>query len=103
MESGILANYLVISGRASVTEGGASELLPQLAQVYMGPGTKFPANSESERCDVVLITSGQGVPLVSIRCVFHIYNVGEEIQHSRSGNTMSSFLSLTLLVSLHSE
>ena len=41
-----LDNYLVISGRARVTEGGAPELLNQLAQVYIGPGTKFlPDNS----------------------------------------------------------
>jgi PPOX class probable F420-dependent enzyme len=31
-------NYLVITGRARITEGGAPELLYQLAQVYKGPG-----------------------------------------------------------------
>lgn len=43
--SGVLDNYLVISGRARITEGGAPELLHQLAQVYVGPGTKFPAEN----------------------------------------------------------
>jgi PPOX class probable F420-dependent enzyme len=43
--SGILDNYLVISGRARITEGGAPELLHRLAQVYIGPGTKFPAEN----------------------------------------------------------
>jgi hypothetical protein len=36
-----LDNYLVINGRAKVTEGGASELLNQLAQIYIAPGTTF--------------------------------------------------------------
>ena len=34
-------NYLAINGRARVTEGGASELLNQLAQIYIAPGTTF--------------------------------------------------------------
>lgn len=42
-KTGVLDNYLVISGRARITEGGAPELLHQLAQVYVGPGTQFPA------------------------------------------------------------
>ncbi len=42
-KTGLLENYLVISGRARITEGGAPELLHQLAQVYLGPGTEFPA------------------------------------------------------------
>lgn len=36
-----LDNYLVINGRASVTEGGAPQLLNQLAQIYIAPGTIF--------------------------------------------------------------
>ena|ERR1051326_8147705 len=43
--TGLLDNYLVISGRARITEGGAPELLHRLAQVYIGPGTKFPAEN----------------------------------------------------------
>jgi len=36
-----LDNYLVINGRARITEGGASELVNQLAQIHMAPGTTF--------------------------------------------------------------
>ncbi|MEX0667834.1 MAG: PPOX class F420-dependent oxidoreductase [Acidimicrobiia bacterium] len=34
--------YAVISGRARVSEGGALELMDELAPAYMGPGAKFP-------------------------------------------------------------
>ncbi len=37
-----LVEYLVIHGRARITEGGAAEILQQLAHVYLGPGVKFP-------------------------------------------------------------
>jgi PPOX class probable F420-dependent enzyme len=37
-----LDNYLVVEGTARVTDGGAPELLQRLAEVYMGPGVKFP-------------------------------------------------------------
>jgi PPOX class probable F420-dependent enzyme len=37
-----LVEYLVVHGRARVTEGGAPELLQQLAHVYLGPDVKFP-------------------------------------------------------------
>jgi PPOX class probable F420-dependent enzyme len=33
-----LDNYLVINGRARITEGGAPELVNQLAQIYIAPG-----------------------------------------------------------------
>jgi Pyridoxamine 5'-phosphate oxidase len=36
-----LDNYLVINGLARVTEGGAPQLLNQLAQIYISPGTTF--------------------------------------------------------------
>ncbi len=36
-----LDNYLVLYGRARVTEGGAPELLQRLAETYIGPGVKF--------------------------------------------------------------
>lgn len=36
-----LDNYLVINGRATITEGGAPELLNQLAQIYIAPGTTY--------------------------------------------------------------
>jgi PPOX class probable F420-dependent enzyme len=37
-----LVQYLVIYGTARITEGGAPELLQQLAHVYLGPGVRFP-------------------------------------------------------------
>jgi PPOX class probable F420-dependent enzyme len=37
-----MQNYLVVEGTATITEGGAPELLQRLAEVYVGPGTKFP-------------------------------------------------------------
>ncbi len=37
-----MRNYLVVHGRARITEGGAPELLNRLAQTYVGPGTSFP-------------------------------------------------------------
>jgi hypothetical protein len=36
-----LDNYLVINGRAKITEGGAPNLVNQLAQIYIAPGTTF--------------------------------------------------------------
>ncbi len=40
--TGGLSNYLVVYGRARVTEGGAPELLQRLAETYIGQGVKFP-------------------------------------------------------------
>lgn len=37
-----LDEYVVVRGRARVTEGGAAELLQRLAHVYLGPDVKFP-------------------------------------------------------------
>ena len=37
-----LDEYIVIHGRARVTEGGAPELLQRLAHVYLGPDVTFP-------------------------------------------------------------
>lgn len=37
-----LNSYLVLRGRARVTEGGAPELLQRLAATYIGPGVTFP-------------------------------------------------------------
>ena len=34
--------YLVLYGRATITEGGAPELLQKLAYTYIGPGVTFP-------------------------------------------------------------
>jgi PPOX class probable F420-dependent enzyme len=41
-----LAEYLVIHGRARVTEGGAAELLQRLARTYLGPDVKFPPGDD---------------------------------------------------------
>ena len=37
-----LKEYLVVHGRARITEGGAPELLQRLAHVYVGPDVVFP-------------------------------------------------------------
>jgi hypothetical protein len=37
-----LTEYVVLYGEAHIEEGGAPELLQRLAEVYMGPGVKFP-------------------------------------------------------------
>ncbi len=38
-----LLEYIVIDGRARITEGGAAELLQRLARTYIGPDAVFPA------------------------------------------------------------
>ena len=35
-------NYLVVYGRARITEGGARDLLQRLAETYLGPEVKYP-------------------------------------------------------------
>ena len=37
-----LKEYLVVHGRARVTQGGAADLLQRLAHVYLGPDVVFP-------------------------------------------------------------
>lgn len=37
-----LREYLVVYGTARVTEGGAAEMLQDLADTYLGPGVVFP-------------------------------------------------------------
>lgn len=37
-----LMQYLVVHGRARITEGGAPELLQELAYRYLGPDVRFP-------------------------------------------------------------
>ncbi len=41
-----LTEYLVVHGRARITEGGAAALLQQLAHVYLGPDVKFPTTDD---------------------------------------------------------
>jgi PPOX class probable F420-dependent enzyme len=38
-----LRQYAVLRGTATVEEGGAAELLQELAHVYLGPEVRFPA------------------------------------------------------------
>jgi len=40
-----LQEYLVIYGRARITEGGAANLLQRLAHIYLGPNVEFPPAS----------------------------------------------------------
>ena len=37
-----MRNCLVVHGQARITAGGAPELLHELAQTYVGPGTTLP-------------------------------------------------------------
>lgn len=37
-----MCHYLVVHGRARITEGGAPDLLHRLAQTYIRPGVAFP-------------------------------------------------------------
>jgi hypothetical protein len=37
-----LQEYVVVHGRAQITEGGAADLLQRLARVYLGPEVEFP-------------------------------------------------------------
>lgn len=41
-----LLEYLVVYGTARVVEGGAPELLQELAHTYIGPDVKFPPISD---------------------------------------------------------
>jgi len=38
-----LREYLVVHGHATIEEGGAAELLQELAHVHLGPEVRFPA------------------------------------------------------------
>jgi PPOX class probable F420-dependent enzyme len=51
-----MRHYLVVHGRARITEGGAPELLHELAQTYVGPGTRFPPMADPPPGVVVRIT-----------------------------------------------
>ena len=37
-----MTNYLAITGTARIVEGGAPELLTELAEVMLGPNSNFP-------------------------------------------------------------
>lgn len=51
-----LNEYVVVSGRARVCDGGAPELLQQLARVYLGPGVRFPPMDDPPPGVVLRIT-----------------------------------------------
>jgi PPOX class probable F420-dependent enzyme len=51
-----LKQYLVIHGRARITDGGAADLLQRLAHVYLGPDVKFPPMHDPPPGQVLRIT-----------------------------------------------
>ena len=55
-DSSGLDHYLVVHGRARVTNGGAPELLQRLAHVYLGPDVRFPPMDEPPPGYVLRIT-----------------------------------------------
>jgi PPOX class probable F420-dependent enzyme len=52
-----LDHYLVVHGTAAVVDGGAPELLQQLAEVYLGAGVRFPPFDNPPPGHVVRITA----------------------------------------------
>ena len=52
-----LLQYLVVHGRARLTEGGAPELLQELAYRYLGPDVKFPPMPDPPPGIVMRITA----------------------------------------------
>jgi PPOX class probable F420-dependent enzyme len=42
LEQGSMRQYVVVHGRATIEEGGAPELLQELAYTYLGPDVRFP-------------------------------------------------------------
>lgn len=40
--------YVVIEGRARITEGGALEVMDRLAEAYIGPGQRYPMRDVPE-------------------------------------------------------
>ena len=51
-----LTEYLVVYGTARVIEGGAPELLQELAHTYLGPDVKFPPMDDPPPGHVLRIT-----------------------------------------------
>jgi PPOX class probable F420-dependent enzyme len=47
-EGGGLYPYLVVEGKARITEGGALEVMDRLAEHYIGPGERYPARDVPE-------------------------------------------------------
>ena len=51
-----LVEYLVIHGRARISEGGAPALLQRLAHTYLGPDVEFPPPSAAQPGYITHIT-----------------------------------------------
>lgn len=51
-----MTNYLIVYGSAHLVEGGAPELLQRLAELYVGPGVKFPPFDNPPAGHVIHIT-----------------------------------------------
>ncbi len=51
-----MGNYLVVRGTARLVPGGAPELLQRLAEVYVGPGVRFPPFDDPPPGNVIHIT-----------------------------------------------
>lgn len=51
-----MRHHLVLQGTARVEEGGAPEVLQDLARVYLGPDAKFPPMDDPPPGSVVRIT-----------------------------------------------
>ena len=51
-----LDEYVVLHGRARLTEGGAADLLQRLARVYLGPDVRFPAMPDPPAGWVIRVT-----------------------------------------------
>ena len=51
-----MSNYLVIRGVARLVPGGAPELLQRLAEIYIGPGVRFPPFDDPPPGHVIRIT-----------------------------------------------
>ncbi len=49
-------NFVTVYGTARLVEGGAPELLQRLAEVYVGPGVKFPPFDNPPPGHVIHIT-----------------------------------------------
>lgn len=45
-----LREYVVVYGKARVTEGGAVDLLQRLARIYLGPNVEYPPAANAEHC-----------------------------------------------------
>lgn len=51
-----MQNYLVAEGTAAITEGGAPELLQELAKRYIGPDAKFPPMPDPPEGFIIRVT-----------------------------------------------